>query len=387
MVLMSILGVLLLVGVTLTLRWGGTAYRAWPPSVAGKDDAHLAPAAVTCTYLRGVAVAITGGFWAGALVTGPAVRLIMRLLAATAGAGAQGLLTEADEVIGNIGLRRDASASTSSAASFPACSAARCTSWSGAGSRPDGWGRRLRGPPPGDRRHPDRPATARATPISTWSGRAGWRSSPSAWPPSSTGMAVCRLRQPLQPAVPAPAGRRRPPGAAGARGSCPSSCPCSCSSPGVFVVFVLTVGLVVTLVASRIPPVGGRCGVRCGGVHRAGSGWRWSPSPSSRGRWSSSSTWPSGDPPAVVPAPPALTVRRDARPAFQVVEQGLQGDLDGVDPGSGSTSRRSHSRRRRAHQTSAVRSRSGSTRAARTTAPPSSSTPTVPPVATPRPST
>ena len=52
----------------------------------------------------GVAIALVGGFWAGALVTGPTVRLIMRLLAATAGDGAQGLLTEAEEVVGNIDL-------------------------------------------------------------------------------------------------------------------------------------------------------------------------------------------------------------------------------------------------------------------------------------------
>jgi hypothetical protein len=55
-------------------------------------------------YLRGVAIALVGGFWAGALVTGPAVRLIMRLLAVTAGDDAQGGITEADEVVGRIEL-------------------------------------------------------------------------------------------------------------------------------------------------------------------------------------------------------------------------------------------------------------------------------------------
>jgi hypothetical protein len=54
--------------------------------------------------LRGVAIAFVGGFWAGALVTGPAVRLIMRLLAVTAGDDAQGRITEADEVVGRIEL-------------------------------------------------------------------------------------------------------------------------------------------------------------------------------------------------------------------------------------------------------------------------------------------
>ena len=55
-------------------------------------------------YARGVAIALVGGFWAGALVTGPAMRLIMRLLAVTAGDGAQGVLTEADEMVGQIDL-------------------------------------------------------------------------------------------------------------------------------------------------------------------------------------------------------------------------------------------------------------------------------------------
>jgi hypothetical protein len=49
-----------------------------------------------------VAIALVGGFWAGALVTGPFVRLIMRLLAVTAGDDAQGRLTEAEEVVGSI---------------------------------------------------------------------------------------------------------------------------------------------------------------------------------------------------------------------------------------------------------------------------------------------
>ena len=101
---MSVLGVLLVVGVTLTLRWGGTAYEPWSPGdgppAAGRPPLRTA----ALGYLRGVAIALVGGFWAGALVTGPAVRLVMRLLAATAGDGAQGLLTEAEEVVGNIDL-------------------------------------------------------------------------------------------------------------------------------------------------------------------------------------------------------------------------------------------------------------------------------------------
>ena len=69
---MAVMGVVLVVGVVVTLRWGGVAYRPWDP---GTGDVRT----VTLRYLRGVAVALVGGFWAGALVTGPAVRLIMRL--------------------------------------------------------------------------------------------------------------------------------------------------------------------------------------------------------------------------------------------------------------------------------------------------------------------
>ncbi len=101
MVLMAVMGVLLLVGIALTLRWNGTAYEAWDREA---DGGPASVKAAALRYLRGVAVALVGGFWAGALVTGPAVRLIMRLLAATAGDDAQGVITEAEEVVGEIDL-------------------------------------------------------------------------------------------------------------------------------------------------------------------------------------------------------------------------------------------------------------------------------------------
>jgi hypothetical protein len=96
-ILMAVMGLLLVVGVVVTWRWGGVSYRPWDP---GTGDVRT----VVRRYLRGVAVALVGGFWAGALVTGPAVRLIMRLLAVTAGDDAQGAITEADEVVGEIDL-------------------------------------------------------------------------------------------------------------------------------------------------------------------------------------------------------------------------------------------------------------------------------------------
>jgi hypothetical protein len=113
MIVMTVMGFLLLVGVILTLWWGGTDYEAWEPELG--DDPHrggphpsrdLRPSVRTAAlrYGRGVAIVLVGGFWAGALVTGPAMRLIMRLLAATAGDDAQGRITEADEVVGSINL-------------------------------------------------------------------------------------------------------------------------------------------------------------------------------------------------------------------------------------------------------------------------------------------
>jgi hypothetical protein len=101
---MVVLGVLLVVGIVLTIWWGGTTYEPWEP--AGSDDPDHRPSLTSSAlrYLRGVGVALVGGFWAGLLVTGPAIRLIMRLLAATAGDGAQGAITEAEEVVGRINV-------------------------------------------------------------------------------------------------------------------------------------------------------------------------------------------------------------------------------------------------------------------------------------------
>jgi hypothetical protein len=73
-ILMSAMGALLLVGIIVTLRWGAADYAPWEPEAGTVRATAL-------RYARGVAVALVGGFWAGALVTGPAVRLIMRLLA------------------------------------------------------------------------------------------------------------------------------------------------------------------------------------------------------------------------------------------------------------------------------------------------------------------
>jgi hypothetical protein len=113
MILMTVTGLVLLVGIALTLWWGGTGYKTWEPALdvdaertsrSPAEDRGPSVRTTVLRYLRGVGIALVGGFWAGALVTGPFVRLIMRLLAVTAGDDAQGRLTEADEVVGSIDI-------------------------------------------------------------------------------------------------------------------------------------------------------------------------------------------------------------------------------------------------------------------------------------------
>jgi hypothetical protein len=102
-ILMAMVGAVLLGGIVLTLWWGGTPYRPWP-APADPEPERRSPQSAALMYLRGLAVALVGGFWAGALVTGPAIRLVMRLLAVTGGDDAQGRITEADEIVGSINL-------------------------------------------------------------------------------------------------------------------------------------------------------------------------------------------------------------------------------------------------------------------------------------------
>ena len=97
----------LVVGLALTVRWAAAGYEVGMVVDHQRvgDAATSAPVrAVVTSYFRGVAIALVGGFWAGLLVTGPAMRLIMRLLAVTAGDDAHGRLTEAEEVVGDIDL-------------------------------------------------------------------------------------------------------------------------------------------------------------------------------------------------------------------------------------------------------------------------------------------
>lgn len=96
--------VLVLAGLVAVVRWGGLAVEL--PPAPGPDPAHPTDpppvGLVVRRYLWYVAVAMAAGATAGILAAGAGGRLVMRLLAVTAGADAQGRITEAEEIVGRI---------------------------------------------------------------------------------------------------------------------------------------------------------------------------------------------------------------------------------------------------------------------------------------------
>jgi hypothetical protein len=89
---------LVLAGAVLALRWGHLdVARPW-------TDEDVGGAAVERVRrgLWGAAVYLYAGVASGLLVLGPGGRLVMRLLAVTAGDDAQGRVTEAEEIVGRI---------------------------------------------------------------------------------------------------------------------------------------------------------------------------------------------------------------------------------------------------------------------------------------------
>jgi hypothetical protein len=98
MALMVVCGALLAAGVAMAVGWGGRAFT--PPPVG----VELTAEETARRFAWYAALALAGGVIAGVLVIGAGGRLAMRLLAVTAGDGAQGQITEADEIVGRISV-------------------------------------------------------------------------------------------------------------------------------------------------------------------------------------------------------------------------------------------------------------------------------------------
>ncbi len=97
---MVVCGVLLLASVVAAVAWSGGPFLV--PAPAELPPVELPPVEVARRFAWYAALMLTGGALAGIAVIGAGGRLAMRLLAVTAGAGAQGRITEADEVVGRI---------------------------------------------------------------------------------------------------------------------------------------------------------------------------------------------------------------------------------------------------------------------------------------------
>ena len=96
--------VLVLVGLVAVVRWGSLPVE--PPPTPGPDGTGPTDpppvSLVVRRYLWYLAVALLSGAAAGILAAGAGGRLVMRLLAVTAGAAAQGQITEAEQIVGRI---------------------------------------------------------------------------------------------------------------------------------------------------------------------------------------------------------------------------------------------------------------------------------------------
>jgi hypothetical protein len=95
---------LVLAGLVVVVRWGSLAVEPPPvpePETAGQTK-RPPVSLVVRRYLWSLTVAVASGVGAGLLAAGAGGRLVMRLLAVTAGADAQGRITEAEQVVGRI---------------------------------------------------------------------------------------------------------------------------------------------------------------------------------------------------------------------------------------------------------------------------------------------
>ena len=94
---------LVVAGLVAVVRWGRLAVEPPPAPVADTaGPTRRPPGRVLRCYLWYLTVAVASGLGAGILAAGAGGRLVMRLLAVTAGADAQGRITEADQLVGRI---------------------------------------------------------------------------------------------------------------------------------------------------------------------------------------------------------------------------------------------------------------------------------------------
>jgi hypothetical protein len=103
MAVVVVCALLVLAGLAAVVRWGGLAVQP-PPDPAPQPDDPPPAGLVARRYLWCVNLALAAGFIAGLLAAGAGGRLMMRLLAVTAGPGAQGSITEAGQVVGRISV-------------------------------------------------------------------------------------------------------------------------------------------------------------------------------------------------------------------------------------------------------------------------------------------
>ena len=96
MAIVAVCGLVLIAGLVAGIRWGGLPFEP-PPRATGSTVPD-----VVRRYLWYYSIALVAGVGAGVTVIGAGGRLAMRLLAVTAGDAAQGRITEADEVVGEI---------------------------------------------------------------------------------------------------------------------------------------------------------------------------------------------------------------------------------------------------------------------------------------------
>ena len=96
------MGILVLAGVATVVVWRNAELEV--PWERGQDLTAVPVPELIRRYLWLATVGATGGLVAGVTMLGAGGRLVMRLLAVTAGEAAQGRLTEAHEIVGEITL-------------------------------------------------------------------------------------------------------------------------------------------------------------------------------------------------------------------------------------------------------------------------------------------